>query len=80
MKKFNNLIFDGIIIESASNLKIILNLLEEFKYLTGGQLPANYFRFKKNTNIDNLNLNFYDVLHLFNFFMNYTKIFIEISK
>jgi len=30
MKKFNNLIFDGIIIESASNLKIILKLLEEF--------------------------------------------------
>jgi len=36
MKKFNNLIFDGITIESASNLKIILKLLEEFKYLTGG--------------------------------------------
>jgi len=36
MKKFNNLIFDGITIESSSNLKIILNLLDEFKYLTGG--------------------------------------------
>jgi len=80
MKKLNNLIFDGITIESDLNLKKILNLLEEFKYLTGGQLPANYFRFNKNKIKDNSNLNYNDVLNLFKFFMNYTKIFIEVFK
>jgi len=47
MKKFNNLIFNGIIIESSSRLKSIINLIEKFHNLTGGQLPANYLRFTK---------------------------------
>jgi len=47
MKKFNNLIFNGIIIESGSRLKSIINLIGEFHNLTGGLLPANYLRFKK---------------------------------
>jgi len=47
MKKFNNLILNGIIIENSSHLKIIINLIGEFHNLPEGLLPANYLRFKK---------------------------------